>query len=170
MRDILSLSSASGKELVLVQCDPNAIIKQIWSEYDVLVRETGASIEVSDLPKISADPTLLEQLLGNLISNGLKYKREDVPAKITVSATQTDMLGVVITITDNGIGIEGDNPDRVFEPFKRLHDRNTFPGTGIGLAICRTVCDRHEWLIRVAKTGNTGTTFEVNIPQGSNVK
>ena len=170
VRDILSLSSASGKELVLEQCDPNAIIKQIWSEYDVLVRETGASIEVSDLPKISADPTLLEQLLGNLISNGLKYKREDVPAKITVSATQTDMLGVVITITDNGIGIEGENPDRVFEPFKRLHDRNTFPGTGIGLAICRTVCDRHEWLIRVAKTGNTGTTFEVNIPQGSNVK
>jgi len=101
----------------------------------------------------------------NLIGNALKYRQEGVAPHIEISSRKLDGSGTTLLIADNGIGIDIEQPERVFEPFVRLHDRNSYAGTGIGLAICRTVCDRHGWFIKLDETSNSGSIFRIDIPK-----
>ena len=86
--------------------------------------------------------------------------------KIEIKSVAKSGGGVEVSVSDNGIGLDVENVDRIFDPFTRLHDRKEFDGTGIGLAICRTVCDRHGWHIRVESQAEEGTAFKVSIPSG----
>ena len=163
VRDILSLSSASGKQLDYETLDLNAIAKELISETEIAIAESGAEIRVGKLPKVTGDATLVEQLFRNLLSNGLKYRVPERPPVIKISARKT-AKGYQISISDNGVGMEKEHFKTVFDPFTRLHDRKTYDGTGIGLAVCRTVCDRHGWIIGVDSEINVGSTFRITVP------
>ncbi len=166
VRDILSLSSASGKQLDYETLDINAIAKELISETEIAIAEAGAEIKVGKLPKVTGDATLVEQLFRNLLSNALKYRVPGRPPIIKVSARKT-AKGHQISISDNGVGMEKEHFKTVFDPFTRLHDRKTYDGTGIGLAVCRTVCDRHGWIISVDSEIDAGSTFSITVPPQS---
>jgi signal transduction histidine kinase len=112
---------------------------------------------------ISADPLQMRQLLQNLISNALKFRRPDVPPEVTVAA---EVRGdkVQIVVSDNGIGFESRYSRRIFRVFERLHGRTEYPGTGIGLALCRKIAERHDGMIVADGEPGVGSTFTVTLP------
>ncbi len=164
VRDILSLSSASGNEMKIAEINLAAMMKELKTDFDVTISETGAKLKIGKLPKIHGDATLVEQLFKNLISNGLKYQDHDKDPVIEIKGSTRGDEEIIISVADNGIGINPENIAKIFDPFTRLHDRKEFDGTGIGLAICRTVSDRHGWHIRAESTVGKGTTFSIVIP------
>ena len=120
------------------------------------------------MPIIDADPTLANQLLRNLVSNALKYCPPGRAPNIKISSRSTPSGALEIRIADNGIGIKEENIFKIFEPFTRLHDRKQYDGTGIGLAICYTVCERHGWALHAESEFGEGSTFVVTIPEIKN--
>jgi PAS domain S-box-containing protein len=127
------------------------------------IEETGAQVKHGELPTIEGDPVLLQQLFQNLINNALKYQRPSMPPRIEVHATEHEKEWL-ISVADNGMGIEPTYHDRIFAPLKRLHG-NEIPGTGIGLAICRKIVERHEGRIWVESQVDKGSTFYFTLPQ-----
>ena len=105
-----------------------------------------------------ADPIQLEQVLANLVSNAIKFRRPDDPLRVHVGARRTGGFWE-FSVTDNGIGIEAEYFDRIFVIFQRLHAKETYPGTGIGLAIVKRIIDRHGGAIRVESRPGEGSTF-----------
>ena len=101
----------------------------------------------------------MEQLFQNLISNSLKYHQSGIPPVINIYSKQTNKNELEIYFEDNGIGFEEKYSDRIFQPFQRLHGRSQFSGTGIGLAICQKIIDRHGGSIKVKSAPNKGSTF-----------
>jgi PAS domain S-box-containing protein len=164
VRDILLLSSASGKELASDVIDLAQTMQTVQGDLEARIRETGANIEVGDLPVIRCDSTLVDQLFRNLVSNALKYQHKGATPHVRIGMRRCEDGDIEIAIVDNGIGMKPENTARIFDPFTRLHDRREYPGTGIGLAICRTVCERHDWSIRAESAPDEGTTFFLCIP------
>jgi signal transduction histidine kinase len=135
------------------------------------IREAGGAVEVGPLPVVQADPTQMRQLMQNLIGNALKYRREEASPVVRVEsgpvAPDAGAAGrqmVEITFRDNGIGFDEKYKDRIFGVFQRLHGRLEYEGTGIGLAICRKIVERHNGKIDVRSKPGTGTTFTVQLP------
>lgn len=128
----------------------------------VMIDETGATITSDPLPKIMADEGLIIQLFQNLVSNGIKYQKDKKP-EIHVSAMLKDREWI-FSVRDNGIGIEAQYLDRIFVIFQRLHNRDEYPGTGIGLAVCKKVVEHHGGRIWVESEVGKGTTFFFTIP------
>ena len=118
------------------------------------------------MPMIEADPTQMHQLLQNLITNALKFHQDDIPPVIQVSA---QILGskCQICVKDNGIGFEMQYLDRIFKPFQRLHSRQEYEGSGMGLAICRRIVERHGGEITAISTPGEGSTFIITLPNPS---
>jgi light-regulated signal transduction histidine kinase (bacteriophytochrome) len=134
------------------------------SDLETRTQEVGATITVGKLGTIVADPTHMRQLFQNLIGNALKFHRPDVPPVVNVSATTED--GVVeIKVSDNGIGFDEKYVDRIFSVFQRLHDRSSYEGTGIGLAVCRKIAERYNGTIKATSNKGEGSTFIVRIPK-----
>ena len=133
------------------------------------IEESGAVLEfATGLPTVMCDRTQLHQVLQNVISNALKYRHPDRPAVIRVAATVRQASDAAlpileITIADNGIGIAERYWEKIFEPFQRLHSADDYEGTGIGLAICRKIMDRHRGMINVISVGQ-GSTFKITLP------
>jgi PAS domain S-box-containing protein len=125
--------------------------------------EAGAEIEIGDLPVVLGDRAQLEQLLQNLVANALKF-RDDGRARVWVTTEGSDASMVRIAVADGGIGIAPDQRERVFEMFGRLHDRETYEGTGIGLAICRKIVERHGGRIWIDERVGGGTVFRFTLP------
>jgi PAS domain S-box-containing protein len=128
------------------------------------IRESGARIERSELPEIVGDKSGMVQVFQNLIGNALKF-RSDEPPVVRISAAG-DAEGWVVTIADNGIGIAPEYFERIFVIFQRLHSRSKYEGTGIGLAICKKVVERHGGRIRVESAPGRGTRFHIHLPRG----
>ena len=126
------------------------------------IEESWAEVTTDPLPTLPADASQLAQVFEHLIGNALKFKR-DVPPRIHASARVREHE-VVFSVSDNGIGIEPEYLERIFEIFKRLHTRDEYPGTGIGLAICRRIVERHQGRIWVESEPGVGTTFYFAIP------
>lgn len=126
------------------------------------IDQAGASVTSDELPPVLADPSQLRQLLSNLIGNALKFRGTATPV-IHVSATRLGRFWQ-FGVTDNGIGIASDYYERIFVIFQRLHTREAYPGTGVGLAICRKIVDRHGGRIWVESTPGQGTTFFFTLP------
>ncbi|MDB5963560.1 MAG: hypothetical protein JWQ72_60, partial [Polaromonas sp.] len=129
---------------------------------DAVIRETGAVVTVGVLPQVMGDRIQLVQLFMNLIGNGIKYCRAN-PPRVHVSASKEGVQWI-FSVTDNGIGIDEQHHERIFEVFKRLHIQTEYSGTGIGLAICRRVVEGHGGTIWVASTPGAGSTFSFAIP------
>lgn len=163
IKDLLKFSSAAQDELNVTDVDLSTLLVDVRSELELRINETNAKIIVSSLPVIQADKSLTRQLFMNLISNSLKYRDKDREPLIKVDCDQTDD-GVAITVTDNGIGFDQKLVSRAFEPFSRLHSGSEYKGNGIGLSICATVCEKHNWKLSASSKPGEGSTFTLLMP------
>lgn len=163
INDLLEFSRI-GNAIDFVPVDLNQLLAEIIGEQQEDIRTSGAEIEVGPLPTLNAHQTDLKQLFQNLLSNGIKYRRTNVPPIIKIRA---DDLGdsYQLSIADNGIGIDSKYYERIFQLFQRLHGRNQFPGTGIGLATCKKVVEIYGGRIWLESRINEGTTFYVVLPK-----
>ncbi len=178
IQDLLEYSRVGTRDLVFTAVDCNAILKWVLDNLQVAIAESSATITYDPLPVIIADKTQLTQLLQNLIGNAIKFRREE-PLFIHISAWSAAKIAPdpqhlapnssewLFSIRDNGIGIKPRYLERIFEIFKRLHTRREFPGTGIGLAICKKIVDRHSGRIWAESQPEIGTTFYFTIPYPS---
>ncbi|HTL47111.1 MAG TPA: MASE1 domain-containing protein [Verrucomicrobiae bacterium] len=158
---ILEHSRVSQAERVLADVDLNVLVREILSDLEMHIREKKARIHVDELPAVLADRGQMRQLLQNLLTNALKYSKSDVPPYIRVSgAVEDDRL--VLYVQDNGIGFDAAEQEKVFQPFRRFTSKAE--GTGMGLAICKTIVERHGGKITAESRPNEGSTFIVKMP------
>lgn len=149
----------SGREFSLV--DMNKVMNKVKENLKLILDEKGVVLEVDDLPQITADENQMIQLMQNLITNGIKYNKE-IP-RITITASQVGG-DQVFSVKDNGFGIESQYFDKIFQIFQRLHTREEVEGTGIGLAICKRIVERHKGKISVRSKFGEGSEFLFSIP------
>jgi chemotaxis family two-component system sensor kinase Cph1 len=163
INDLLDFSRV-GSVSEFEQVDLNALIAEIVEEHQEDIQLARATLDIGTMPVLKAHRTDLKQVFQNLITNGLKYRRPDVDTHLTIKAID---LGPVyqFSVSDNGIGIEAQYYDRVFQIFQRLHGRGHYPGTGIGLATCKKVIDIYGGKIWVDSEPGVGSTFYLTIPK-----
>jgi signal transduction histidine kinase len=144
--------------------DVSALFERVVDDLELKIAETDAAVSTPTTETtVVGDRNQLAQLFQNLIENGIKYNTTN--PEITVSVAHRDEM-VVFEVTDDGIGMEADQIDEVFEVFHRLHTREEFAGTGIGLSICRKIVDRHGGTIGVDSEPGEGSTFTLTLPSG----
>lgn len=160
--DLLKYSRVGSRSHTLEQVDCGAILQHALRNLQVAIVESKATITHSALPEVNANITQLTQLFQNLIGNAIKFRRQD-PPEIQIGVKQTDGKWL-FSVQDNGIGIESQYCDRIFAIFQRLHNRTDYPGTGIGLAICKKIVERHGGTLWVESTLNKGSTFYFTLP------
>ncbi|WP_335998628.1 sensor histidine kinase [Halorientalis halophila] len=149
-----------GESLRAVDLD--AVLDDVLSDLKLRIEESGAEITREPLPTVCGDPRQMQQLFQNLLSNAIEYSGEE-PPRIDVTATASDEKWTV-SVRDHGIGIDGDDRDRIFEIFQRLHSVDDHAGSGIGLALCKRIVDRHDGEVRVESQPGSGSTFSVTLP------
>lgn len=175
--DILEYSRASSSPLTQhVIVDLNDVLKNVLLDISELIAENKAIIEYDSLPSIKGNPLQLSQLFQNLITNGIKFKRQNVTPHITVISdfvkgrdidsplANPNVRYVTLEVADNGIGFESKFTDKIFQMFQRLHDRSEFPGTGMGLAICKRVVENHKGFIMAMGKPGEGAVFKCYFP------
>ncbi|HSH55384.1 MAG TPA: PAS domain-containing protein [Candidatus Limnocylindrales bacterium] len=162
--DLLTYSRVATKEQPFKQINLNSTVKIVLEDLQTRINETSATIETDKLCAIEGDPLQIRLLLQNLISNALKYKQEGVAPVIRISSVDTDE-DCTISIADNGIGFDEQYIDKIFTIFQRLHGRTAYEGTGVGLAICKKIVDRHGGTITAKSKEGEGSTFIVTLPK-----
>ena len=164
INDLLDYSRVTTKGRPPEPVDLGQIFSEVLSDLQVRLQETGGRVEVAPLPLALGDPSQLRQLFQNLLGNALKYHRSGVPPVVTVSLERFESLPPRLAIRDNGIGFEPRHAERIFEIFQRLHGRGEFEGTGIGLAICRKIVERHGGTITAEGRPGEGAAFFITFP------
>ena len=162
IQDLLLWSRAGTRTLEKTRFPLKEAVDQSLKNLEVAIAESGARIECAELPEVSADRVQMEQLFQNLIGNAIKY-RSEVPPQISVSAEQVDHEWHV-SVSDNGIGFDPKFAERIFVIFQRLHTRQSFAGTGIGLAICKKIVERAGGRIEATSEPEKGSTFHFTLP------
>ena len=160
--DLLSYSKLDAAEKPFMPIDCGAALNDALALLEAVVRDTGARITADPLPTVRGDRPQLVQLFHNLIGNAIKY-HGDQPPRVHVAAARRSGEWL-FSVTDNGIGIEARHHERIFDIFHRLHTQQAYPGTGIGLAICRRLVHRHGGRIWVESRPGAGSTFFFTIP------
>jgi two-component system sensor kinase FixL len=176
IQGLLTLSRVTTKGQEFVPVDLAAVAAEVVSDLEVQIQQAQGRVELGRLPSIMADPLQIRQLLQNLIGNALKFRREDEPPVVRVRAhfvgdredrptrdSLTDQQCRLV-VEDNGIGFEEKYAERIFGIFQRLHTREAYPGTGIGLAICKKIVERHGGSIAAHGTPGQGAVFTVLLP------
>ena len=177
INDLLTFSRVTTKGQPFVPVELSQIANEVINDLEVRILQSGGRVEIGTLPQIEADPLQMRQLLQNLIGNALKFHRPEVPPVVKInshlfdgslppehSVTNGDHQLYQLTVEDNGIGFDEKYLDRIFTPFQRLHGRGEYEGTGMGLAVCRKIVERHGGTITAKSTPGSGTTFEVVLP------
>jgi PAS domain S-box-containing protein len=162
--DLLAYSRVNNKEIDLRQIDCAAVVLDAMRNLEVAIKESGAAIDWDPLPALWADQEQLTLLFQNLLANAIKFRRKDECPRIHVSAVDSGAEWT-ISVRDNGIGIDARHAERVFQIFQRLHTRQEYPGTGIGLAVCKKVVERHGGKLWVESEPGAGSTFRFTIPK-----
>lgn len=147
--------------------DINEIVKNIETDLEVLLQQKNASIRYSELPVLEGSPVLLYQLFYNLINNSLKFSKPGIPPRLIISSALYDDKGrgfARIQVQDNGIGFEQEQSEKIFETFTRLNPKDVYEGTGLGLALCKKIVDRHGGMITAAGKPNDGAVFVITLP------
>ena len=147
--------------------DLTQIAREAVSDLDHRIHLTKARVTIEDLPTAQVDSLQVHQLFLNLIANALKFHKPDLPPRITISADQVQMgkrAAVRLTIQDNGIGIDAQYTEEIFKPFRRLHGKNEYEGTGIGLTICKKIVERHHGKIELHSSPGDGSAFVIWLP------
>jgi light-regulated signal transduction histidine kinase (bacteriophytochrome) len=172
--DLLTYSRVGRRDVAMVPVDTEAILERVETSLRVAVDESGATITHDPLPTIVGDTTQLTQLFQNLVGNAVKFRGEE-PPRVHVSAErqappvseggpERDEGAWLFSVRDNGIGIAPEYRERVFILFQRLHARDEYSGTGIGLAVCKRIVERHGGTLWVDATPGGGATFSFTIP------
>ncbi|KUJ63493.1 PAS domain-containing sensor histidine kinase [Flavobacteriaceae bacterium CRH] len=169
--DVLNYSRIDIKEQHFVEVDLNETISEILGDLSMVIEEKNAVININPLPRVLGLHTQLRQLLYNLVNNALKFNTDQPTVTISSdSAEADDTLAAsgnyhVISIADNGIGMDSQYSGRIFDMFQRLHERDQYGGNGIGLALCRRIIENHNGAINFTSKPGEGTTFWVYIPK-----
>jgi PAS domain S-box-containing protein len=161
--DLLSYSRTGQEALRAQRVDTGELVRETLSSLDAAVRDAGAEVEVGALPVVEADRGALAQLFGNLLSNALKFTDGRRPPHVDVSAARDDR-GWRFVVADNGLGIDPADAERVFGMFERLHREDEYGGTGVGLAICKRIVERHGGRIWCEPRPAGGTSFLFTLP------
>jgi signal transduction histidine kinase len=161
--DLLMFSRVSTQGRPFVAVDLAEIVALVLADLEVSIAESGARVSIGELPIIDADPVQMRQLLQNLLGNALKFRREGVLPELRVCAEVSDHV-LELTVKDNGIGFDEQYATRIFRAFERLHGARAYPGTGIGLALCRKIVERHQGTITAEGEVGAGATFTVRLP------
>jgi signal transduction histidine kinase len=145
------------------------VTQQVLEDLDWQIESKKAEITLSELPLIEADLMQMNHLMQNLIGNALKFHHPGVPPKITIRSNNTSSEKLnkgmcEIQVIDQGVGFNEKYLDKIFQPFQRLNGRNEYEGTGMGLAICRKIVERHGGSISAHSTPGKGSTFTVRLP------
>jgi PAS domain S-box-containing protein len=154
--------TTSGQPFSLVSL--SRVAEEVVSDLEVLIEQTGGQVQIDELPTIHADPGQMHQLLQNLIGNGLKFHRPESAPAVALEAREDSDGQVQILVRDNGIGFDETDLDQIFRPFQRLHGQGEYEGTGIGLAICHKIVERHGGTITAESVPGQGSTFIVTLP------
>jgi signal transduction histidine kinase len=163
IEDLLAYSRITTRAKPFQSTDFEEVLETVTDNLQMVIRESGAQITHSPLPTVSGDVTQLTQLFQNLLSNAIKFRRDTTPEVHIHAEPQEDYW--LISVQDNGIGIEAQHLDRIFLLFQRLHGRGAYPGTGLGLAICRKIVERHGGTIWVESETGSGSKFSFTIPK-----
>jgi PAS domain S-box-containing protein len=175
INDLLTYSRVTTKARPFLAVDLGQIVAEVMSDLQVTIEQADAAIELlGKLPVVEADPTQMRQLLQNLLSNALKFRRRGVPPVVRISGrlrAQEDagrgggaLRLCEVTVADNGIGFKPEYAERLFGIFQRLHGRDEYPGTGIGLATCRKILERHGGTITASGQPGKGASFVFTLP------
>lgn len=159
INDLLTYSRVGRKELTARHTDMNHVVENALINLRTAVEESGARITCDELPTISGDQLQLTQLLQNLIGNAIKFRTPERTCLIHIAARKVDDHSWEFSVMDNGIGIEPEYYDRIFVIFRRLHSTKKYAGTGIGLALCKRIVERHGGRIWVESNPGEGSTF-----------
>ena len=175
IHDLLTFSRVTTQGEAFVKTDLSRVVNGVLSDLEVAIENANATIEITDLPILDIDPGQFRQLTQNLIGNALKFRRADVPTFVGMHANlltadervpyDTDYPDAGewwrISIRDNGIGFDQKYADKIFTVFQRLHGRTDYEGSGVGLAVCRRIVERHRGEIRAISRPGSGATFEI---------
>lgn len=174
--DLLAFSRVSTRGKDFTEVDLNDVVAAVLEDLEIAIEEADAKVEVGKLPVIQADKSQVEQLILNLISNAIKFRKPDINPLISISSREpeeSELKGLhlinqfdwaTITIEDNGIGFDQSFAEKIFAPFQRLHGRSSYKGTGIGLAVCRRIVERHNGQIKAVSEPDKGAKFYIIIP------
>lgn len=170
LNDLLIYSRLSTHTHPFQQVDLHSVAQHAIADLETDPGTLGGHIEIGSLPTIEADLSQMRQLMHSLIDNALKFRHDDVPPRIQITArldppdAPPTAQRCEIRVTDNGIGFDAKYLDRIFTPFQRLHGRSVYEGTGMGLSMCRRICERHQGTITAESTPGEGSTFLVTLP------
>ncbi len=162
IRDLLKYSRVATHPEQLDTVDLREAVMEVISDLELIIQRLGADVEVFELPAFKVEKSQIRQLFQNLIANALKFHGEEQP-HIRIYSQRTDH-DCKIFVEDNGIGFDEKYLDRIFAPFQRLHGRSTYEGTGMGLAICRKIVERHGGSITAKSKPGEGSTFIITLP------
>lgn len=176
INDLLEFSRLLNTGNAFQRTDLNEVLKNVVNDFELSIKEKQATIHIGRLPVLNTVPLQINQLFNNLLSNALKFSKSNTATEITVHArmlsadealsypVQSGSQYSMITFADNGVGFEQQYAEHVFEVFKRLHDKHAYPGSGIGLALCRKIVDNHRGYIFAASREGEGTTVHIILP------
>jgi PAS domain S-box-containing protein len=173
INDLLTYSRVTTKARPFVPVELDRVAREVMSDLQVAIEQADARVELAELPVVEADPTQMRQLLQNLLSNALKFRRHGVRPEVHIaarlytgnrSAHKVARRLCDVSVADNGIGFKPDYAERIFGIFQRLHGRSEYPGTGIGLATCRKILERHGGTITASGEPGRGATFVFTLP------
>jgi signal transduction histidine kinase len=165
IEDLLRFSRVTTHAKPPVKLDLTEVAREVTSDLDALLQETHGKVEIGKLPTVQADPLQMRQLLQNLIANAVKFHRPGISPEVEVREVRAAKPGYAsFTVSDNGIGFEDEYAERIFRVFERLHPRDVYEGTGIGLALCRKIVERHGGTISSTSVPDEGSTFTVTMP------
>ena len=174
---LLEFSRTARSNQPFLPVDLNAILKEVQTDLELKIEETATIIEIDSLPAIEAIPSQIKQLFDNLLSNSIKFKKQGTDPIIQIRCLRlsrkqkeqfhldTGNTWFKIDFTDNGIGFEPEYSTRIFQIFQRLHGKMEYPGSGIGLAICKKIIDQHKGLIYATGQPDNGATFTIILPE-----
>lgn len=179
INDLLAYSRVTTKAQPFALVDLNQVLTQVVSDLEIRLEQSKGTVSWDALPTLEADPTQMHQLFQNLINNALKFTKPETPPLVKIEAkiltgsqmgrlTKSSGPTCQISVIDNGIGFDEKYLDRIFTIFQRLHGRHEYEGTGIGLAICRKIIDRHSGMITAKSLPDQGATFIVTLPLKQN--
>ncbi len=177
INNLLDFSRHTLDNTKLQKTDLNLVLKEVLAQFEMELERTEAKVDYDPLPMVHAVPSLMQQLFTNLLGNALKFKKEGVPPQIEIRVNDMVSPGVVdnpehskgtsfltMTFSDNGIGFKENQNEEIFKVFKRLHSYQQFEGTGVGLAICKKIIEKHGGYIRAESESGKGAKFVIGFP------
>lgn len=161
---LLSLGRITSQAHAFTQINTNALVREVLADLEISIYNHHADVQLAPLPDLYGDPAQIHQLLQNLISNAVKFHAPGQPPRVSISGRDLDETMAEIRVQDNGIGFSSTHLGRIFEPFERLQARSDYEGVGMGLAICRTIVERHGGSITADSQPGNGATFIITLP------